>query len=239
MFKLDQAGADRLFGGQRIFIKRGVDKATAERFREVFAKAGALAEIERVGGEPEEIFHFDDSEDAPAQSQAAGGQADQPRAVPGQASPAAAASGPANPSPASPSSPAAPNRAAQSPVDQAFGAQGRSPPSGASSAAPSVGSAPASSPAATPTSTPGAPASSPAAAPAGGAWSVAPPGAELEELSDRGPEQNPDTSKLSLVEGDNWSLEDCAPPPLAQPIPDIDSLELEQPSKPSDGSVSS
>lgn len=145
LFKLDQAGVDRLFGGQRVFIKRGVDRATAERFRDVFAQAGAKAELERVGGDPEEVFAFDDSDD----------------------------------------------EASDGASDGAGGEAGT------------------------------------AAAGIGGTLSLAPPGAPLDELSDRGPERNPDISKLSLVEGDGWSLEDCAPPPLAQPIPDLDELALE------------
>ncbi|WPL18523.1 Tfp pilus assembly protein, major pilin PilA [Thiorhodovibrio winogradskyi] len=157
MFKLNEASVERLFSGQRVFVKRGLDHATAERFREVFNQAGALAEVVRVGGEPDEVFRFDDSDDE---------------------SDALASSGT--------------ERATPSP-----------------SSAPAAG----------------------AVTPSTGSLSVAPVGAELEELSDRGPEQNPDISKLSLVPGDDWSLEDCAPPPLAQPIPDIDSMELEPESK--------
>ncbi|MBK5968100.1 MULTISPECIES: RodZ family helix-turn-helix domain-containing protein [Thiorhodovibrio] len=188
MFKLDEAGAARLFGGHRVFIKRGVDQATADRFREVFAKAGALAEIEQVGGEPEEVFHFDDSDD----------EADTPAQAPVQ-------------------NQTAQNTLGQHQADQNQSAEHQSAEHQAAqhqSAQPS------------------------AAGDAAGSWSVAPAGSELEELSDSAPEQNPDTSQLSLVEGNDWTLEDCAPPPLAQAIPDIDSMELE-PSSKSDSAASS
>lgn len=58
-------------------------------------------------------------------------------------------------------------------------------------------------------------------------WSLAPPGANLEELTDQAPLRHPDTSTLSLVEGHDWSLDDCAPLPLAEPIADLDALALE------------
>ncbi|EIC20649.1 hypothetical protein [Thiorhodovibrio frisius] len=143
IFKLDEAGVERLFSGQRVFVKRGVDFATAERLREVFDKAGALAEVVPVGGDPDEVFHFDDSDD----------EADV------DASPSAAKGSTITPSSSPPSS---------------------SPPSS---------SPPSSSP--------------PSSSPPSASWSIAPPGAELEELSDRGPEQHPDISKLSLVEDDD------------------------------------
>ncbi|MBK1647722.1 hypothetical protein [Rhabdochromatium marinum] len=154
-FKLDQAGIDRLFCGQAVFIKRGVDHPTAERYREAFRKLGAVADIIPVGGESEEVFRFDDSDEETAASSA----------QPAAATRAQAATSNAN-----------------------------------------------------------------------AALSIAPAGATLEELSDQGPEQNPDTSKLSLVEGQDWSLEDCAPPPLAEPIPDIDSMEMEPQSMMTDSS---
>jgi hypothetical protein len=52
LFKLSEDSADRLFGGKGVTIKRGVDAATASRFREVFRDAGALVRIVPVGAEP-------------------------------------------------------------------------------------------------------------------------------------------------------------------------------------------
>lgn len=155
MFKLGQAGIDRLFSGHQVFIKRGVDRPTAERFRDAFYKAGAVVDLVPVAEADQGPIRFDDSDAATDAEPDAAAEADVAAGA-GQDSVAAA-----------------PDR--QTVQD----------------------------------------------------WSVAPVGAPLEELSDLGPEQHPDTSQLSLVEQPDWSLEDCAPPPLAQPIPDIDSLELE------------
>jgi len=63
--------------------------------------------------------------------------------------------------------------------------------------------------------------------PLAGAWDLAPPGAVLEELAAPVTPRHPNIAHLSLVEDANWTLEDCAPPPLPQPLPDIDSLMLE------------
>lgn len=144
LFKLDQAGTERLFSGKQVFIKRGVDHATAERFREAFRRAGAVAEVVRVGGAADELLRFDDSDDEDADA--------------------------VSPAPASTAAAAPPHRTATS--------------TSATSAPETLSNTPPSE-----------------------AWSIAPPGAELEELSDLGPPQHPDTSKLSLVEGDDWSPE--------------------------------
>lgn len=55
---------------------------------------------------------------------------------------------------------------------------------------------------------------------------LAPVGALLDGIDDRGPAQRPDTAALSLVPGTDWSLEDCEPPTLPPPVIDIDDLEL-------------
>lgn len=60
-----------------------------------------------------------------------------------------------------------------------------------------------------------------------GPLSLAPTGAPLEEIDDRGPPRHPDTSALSLVSTDTWDLTDCAPPPAAIPEFDLDGLALE------------
>ncbi|WP_295883079.1 hypothetical protein [uncultured Thiohalocapsa sp.] len=57
--------------------------------------------------------------------------------------------------------------------------------------------------------------------------SLAPPGVPLEELDDRGPPRQPDTSALSLLPGEGWDLSDCAPPPLPTPEFDLSALALE------------
>ncbi len=59
-----------------------------------------------------------------------------------------------------------------------------------------------------------------------GALSLAPPGAPLDEIDDRGPPRQPDTSGLSLVPGYAWDLSDCAPPPAASPMFDLDAFSL-------------
>jgi hypothetical protein len=47
-FKLSDEAAARLFGGHTIAVKRGVDTATASRYRAVFRDAGALVQIRPV-----------------------------------------------------------------------------------------------------------------------------------------------------------------------------------------------
>jgi hypothetical protein len=55
--------------------------------------------------------------------------------------------------------------------------------------------------------------------------SLAPPGGALEEPPPGVP-LNFDLSHLSLVEGDDWTLEDCEPPPTPIPLPDLSYLTL-------------
>jgi hypothetical protein len=59
-----------------------------------------------------------------------------------------------------------------------------------------------------------------------GPLSLAPPGAPLDEIDDRGPPRSPDTSALGLVPAAGWDLTDCAPPPPAIPQFDLDGLAL-------------
>ncbi|NBC13638.1 MAG: hypothetical protein GVY09_09895 [Gammaproteobacteria bacterium] len=65
----------------------------------------------------------------------------------------------------------------------------------------------------------------PAASP-GATLALAPPGTALDELDDRGPTHQPDTSALSLVQSQDWDLSDCAPPPAATPDYDLSGLAL-------------
>lgn len=51
LFKLSDEAAERLFGGMPVTIKRGVNTATASRFREAFYEAGALVRVVTVGDE--------------------------------------------------------------------------------------------------------------------------------------------------------------------------------------------
>lgn len=50
IFKLNDQGADRLFSGKPLVVKRDVDSATAEQFETVFARAGAILTIVAKGG---------------------------------------------------------------------------------------------------------------------------------------------------------------------------------------------
>jgi hypothetical protein len=52
-FGLGDEAAARLFSGGRVIVKRGVDPATAKRFRDAFAAAGAKLGVEPVGGAAE------------------------------------------------------------------------------------------------------------------------------------------------------------------------------------------
>jgi hypothetical protein len=61
------------------------------------------------------------------------------------------------------------------------------------------------------------------AAPA--ALTLAPPGSEVGEAPPPGP-RDIDTTHLSLVGGDNWTLADCDRPPPPAPIPDLSHLAL-------------
>lgn len=45
LFKSDAAGIERLFCGQPVIIKKGVDRTTAEKYRAVLEKVGAVCEI--------------------------------------------------------------------------------------------------------------------------------------------------------------------------------------------------
>lgn len=49
LFKLSDAGADRLFTGKPVIVKRDVDAATAAQFRKVFAHAGAVLTVVAAG----------------------------------------------------------------------------------------------------------------------------------------------------------------------------------------------
>jgi hypothetical protein len=55
-----------------------------------------------------------------------------------------------------------------------------------------------------------------ALAPPGGALEEPPPSVSLDL----------DISYLSLVPGDDWTLEDCEPPPTPIPLPDLSYLTL-------------
>jgi len=48
IFRLTEQGADRLFTGQAVIVKRNVDAATATRFEGIFAKAGAVLTLTPV-----------------------------------------------------------------------------------------------------------------------------------------------------------------------------------------------
>jgi hypothetical protein len=45
LFKLSETGAERLFAGRPVIVKRNVDAATTARFTEVFEQAGALLTV--------------------------------------------------------------------------------------------------------------------------------------------------------------------------------------------------
>lgn len=139
IFKLSESGAQRLFTGRAMIVKRNVDAATAAQFQQVFATAGAVLRLSRV-------------------------------------EPVAALDSPDQTSP-----------------DRPSGDDVRSPVSG-----PTIGTS---------------------------GLSLAPPGGLLEE-----PPQYVvpvlDLSHLSLVPGDEWTLEDCEPPPTPIPEPDTSYLSL-------------
>ena len=56
---------------------------------------------------------------------------------------------------------------------------------------------------------------------------LAPIGAPLEQIDDQASTKFPNTSALSLVTDQNWTLADCGPPPTPQPEFDLGYLELE------------
>ena len=45
LFKLDPHGVERLFGGKPVLIKRGVDSATAARYKRAFDEIGAVLTV--------------------------------------------------------------------------------------------------------------------------------------------------------------------------------------------------
>lgn len=55
---------------------------------------------------------------------------------------------------------------------------------------------------------------------------LAPVGAPLEQIDDQAPPRSPDTTALSLVTEQDWTLADCGPPAALQPDFDLDYLEL-------------
>ncbi len=55
---------------------------------------------------------------------------------------------------------------------------------------------------------------------------LAPVGTSLDQIDDLPLKQSPDTSALSLMSDQDWTLADCAPPPAPNPEFDLDDLEL-------------
>jgi hypothetical protein len=60
---------------------------------------------------------------------------------------------------------------------------------------------------------------------ASGGLTLAPPGTEVGEARRPGP-RDIDTSHLSLIGGNDWTLADCDRPPPPAPIPDLSHLAL-------------
>jgi hypothetical protein len=60
---------------------------------------------------------------------------------------------------------------------------------------------------------------------ASGGLTLAPPGTEVGEAPRPGP-RDIDTSHLSLIGGNDWTLADCDRPPPPAPIPDLSHLAL-------------
>ena len=132
IFKLTDKGAERLFTGRPVVVKRDVDAATAARFEKFFAQSGAVLTLTPVGG-PD---------------------------TPSAGAPAFAGEGPRAPQVIG--------------VDHAH-------------------------------------------------LALAPNFGDLESIPMVAPPPL-DLSYLSLVPGDNWTLEDCEPPPT--PIPELDLSRL-------------
>lgn len=61
IFRLSEKGAERLFAGRPVVVKRGVDAATAARFEKIFAHAGAILTVT-----PVERVEYSDREDLAA-----------------------------------------------------------------------------------------------------------------------------------------------------------------------------
>jgi hypothetical protein len=165
-FKLSDVAIEKLFSGQRIVIKRGLEAGLAQRYREIFNQAGALAQLV--------------AQDVPTSSEPE----------------------PSTPAPVVAKTVSAPAKAIEAQVDDEPGPDDWFRPESDATAAASSG------------------------------LTLAPTGATLDQLSDIPPAPPPNTSHLSLVDTTDWTLEDCAPPPLPQPLPDIDSLALEPITKP-------
>ena len=72
---------------------------------------------------------------------------------------------------------------------------------------------------------PAAPEPDPQSAADPGGLTLAPPGADVGELVAVAP-RDIDTAALSLVAGQNWTLEDCTAEPPPSPVPDISHLAL-------------
>lgn len=49
LFKINEATAEKLFSGKRVTVKKGLDEATARKYRDVLRQAGANASIVTVG----------------------------------------------------------------------------------------------------------------------------------------------------------------------------------------------
>ncbi|MGE5153768.1 MAG: hypothetical protein ACM3ST_07105 [Bdellovibrio bacteriovorus] len=140
IFKLNEAGLERLFTGKPVIVKRDVDAATAAHFERLFAQAGAeLSVVPLDTGGPASVL-----------------------------------------------------TAAMPPAPTPMAAEGDPPPGLVIDT------------------------SMLSLAPPGGVLEEPPPSVSLEL----------DTSYLSLVPGDNWTLEDCEPPPTPIPLPDLSYLTL-------------
>lgn len=181
-FRLDDEQAARLFSGERVAVKRGIDFATARRLQAAFLQAGAVTEVVPVD-EAEKIV----AAPPPRHERGESGQGKD------EAAPADDGETGAHPSAAAPS----PRDRDEMPLHTAGPAQGE------------------------------APVADDAPAPAASGLSLAPLGASMGEIDDRGPPRNPDINYLSLIAGDDWTLEDCAPPPEPAAQPNIDGLALE------------
>ena len=207
LFRLSDEAAARLFSGQPLALKRGLDQAQAERLRQVFLAAGALARlVEQPASSLTVAVALPPERDGSVRH--CGASAVTPASVLGATGlMPASVSGTAGVTPAR-----GPVIAEVAPASMLAANPLASPDSMASRSASSG-----------PLSSPPLPSSS---SPQGVNWSLAAVDDRPLEPAPDHPPPAVDISRLHLVTGQDWSLADCDRPSTPAVVPDISHLRI-------------
>lgn len=229
LFRLSDEAAVRLFSGQPLALKRGLDQAQAERLRQVFLAAGAVARlVEQPASSLTAAVALRSEQDGSVRHP--GASAVTPASGSGSAGVTpASVLGPAGVTPASVLGAAEATRVSPS------GAAKVTPARGLGAAEVTSASMLAANPLASPDSpasrsASSGPLSSPplpsSSSPQGVNWSLAAVDDRPLESAPDYPPPAVDISRLHLVTGQDWSLEDCNRPSAPAAVPDISHLRI-------------